>query len=220
MFSLLFALAGSKRRHQISHRRHFIPISDQVNGNEKFYGYVSTDISNLYNKPDKKSYIKSYAPRGKLVQIFNYSDNWYGLRLEADEGYMVKENITFIRTKSQLDKLLYEARSRIMLRYVRGEAGPGKFDGPGFIQWIFSRVGIKAPRTVSDQMKFGRAIDLNDLRAGDVFFFNVNGKPDHVAIISDAQTLIHCYEAEGRVVESVFNDVWLNRFAGVRRYLN
>jgi len=96
------------------------------------------------------------------------------------------------------------------------------FDCSGFVQHVYSRHGIRLPRTVK-QMAFALPpIPKYDLRSGDLVFFNTRGpKYSHVGIYINHGKFIHAPNRRiGRVlVSSMSQGYWLRRFVGVRRPL-
>jgi len=54
-----------------------------------------------------------------------------------------------------------------------------------------------------------------DQKSGDVLFFAFARIPQHLAILTDCNTIIHAYETSGRVVEHIYDDVWRRMVRGV-----
>lgn len=53
------------------------------------------------------------------------------------------------------------------------------------------------------------------LRAGCVLLFRYDGQPQHAAMATGPQTLIHSFAPAGRVVETEFGPYWRRRLVGV-----
>src|SRR5688500_15027682 len=67
--------------------------------------------------------------------------------------------------------------------YRNGGSDPSGFDCSGFVQWVFAQHGSSLPREVRDQYRTGAGIDQNDVRPGDlVFFETVSRGASHVGI--------------------------------------
>jgi len=65
--------------------------------------------------------------------------------------------------------------------YRNGGSDPTGFDCSGFVQWVFAQHGIRLPREVRDQYQYGSSIDRDDVKAGDlVFFETVSRGASHV----------------------------------------
>lgn len=67
--------------------------------------------------------------------------------------------------------------------YSWGGSNPSTgFDCSGLMQWSFGQIGIKLPRTASEQYNATKRISAKDAKAGDlVFFRGTYGGPSHVS---------------------------------------
>ena len=103
-----------------------------------------------------------------------------------------------------INKIEADAKSFLGTRYVWGATGPNKFDCSGFTQWIFRDAGIKIPRVSRDQAKVGEYISFNNLRKGDMIFFDTKkhkkGIVTHVGIYLGNGDFIHASSAAKKVV--------------------
>ncbi|MGZ5049728.1 MAG: C40 family peptidase [Methylobacter sp.] len=107
--------------------------------------------------------------------------------------------------------------------YRYGKKSPEEgFDCSGFVQHVYERQGIALPRTVQEMARSPALtqVSKNELHAGDLLFFNINGKPfSHVGIYINGDNFIHApSQSTGRVlVSSLKNRYWNNRFSCARR---
>jgi len=112
-----------------------------------------------------------------------------------------------INKNSIITKIEADAKSFLGTRYVWGATGPSKFDCSGFTQWVFRDAGIKIPRVSRDQAKVGQYVSFNNLRKGDMIFFDTKkhkrGIVTHVGIYLGNGNFIHASSAAKKVV--VFN---------------
>lgn len=114
------------------------------------------------------------------------------------------------------------ARSQLGKSYVYGGASPDAgFDCSGFTCWVYSQYGVALPRRSFDQFNTGMEISRNEIRAGDLLFFNVSQKgASHVGIYSGYGTFIHCPHPGATVREESFGEAyWQRRYLGARRVL-
>lgn len=90
--------------------------------------------------------------------------------------------------------------------YVWGATGPNKFDCSGFTQEVFCQVGIQIPRNSRAQAKVGKYIAYEDLRRGDMVFFQTNrkmpGQVSHVGIYLSEGKFIHASSGGRKVIIS------------------
>ena len=105
--------------------------------------------------------------------------------------------------------------------YRNGGSDPSGFDCSGFMQYVFARHGTALPREVRDQYRIGREIDLGDVQAGDLLFFEtVSRGASHVGMALGNGQFVHAPSSRGVVrVEPYTAVYWARRFVGARRVL-
>jgi cell wall-associated NlpC family hydrolase len=106
--------------------------------------------------------------------------------------------------------------------YRLGGSDPSGFDCSGLMQWVFARHGTTLPREVRDQYRVGREIDLDDVKPGDLIFFEtVSRGASHVGMVLGKGRFIHAPSSRGVVrVEPYTANYWIRRFVGVRRVMD
>ncbi|MDP2046019.1 MAG: NlpC/P60 family protein, partial [Deltaproteobacteria bacterium] len=71
--------------------------------------------------------------------------------------------------------------------YRSGGTAPDGVDCSGLIQALYQRTGVRLPRTVADQYQAGTPVGREELRFGDVVFFNrycqIRGRGPYLASI-------------------------------------
>ncbi|MYL83203.1 glycoside hydrolase [Desulfovibrio aerotolerans] len=100
--------------------------------------------------------------------------------------------------------VLETARSLIGTPYRPAGESPDKgFDCSGFVKWVYARHGIRLPRRTSDQLRIGRPVPREELKAGDLVFFTPSGRLSslHVGIFDGHGGFIHSPSPGGRVRE-------------------
>ncbi len=120
--------------------------------------------------------------------------------------------------------------------YRSGGTTPEGVDCSGLIQALFHHAGVNLPRTVAQQYEAGRLVAPNDLRFGDVVFFNryCQTRHDYYAaslfppLFADEVCHNGLYLGEGRFVHASPRGVLVSRldagtwrisYKGARRYL-
>lgn len=103
--------------------------------------------------------------------------------------------------------------------YRFGGSDPAGFDCSGFVQYVFKQVGSILPREVRDQVRVGRQVDAEDVRAGDlVFFQTVSNGASHVGLAIGGGEFVHAPSTNGVVrIERLTNRYWASRFLYARR---
>ena len=97
-----------------------------------------------------------------------------------------------------------------------GESPSTGFDCSGFVMYVFSRVGVSLPRTVSTQYAVGVAVSRSELQPGDIVFFNSLG---HDGIYIGGNQFIHSPHTGDVVKISSITGYYASNFYGARRVL-
>ena len=105
------------------------------------------------------------------------------------------------------------------VRYRNGGSDPRGFDCSGFTQYVFAQHGVGLPRSVRDQFDHGMPVRPEDVREGDLLFFQTEGSgASHVGIAVGGDSFVHAPSTSGVVrVERVGTRYWSDRFLGARR---
>ena len=123
-------------------------------------------------------------------------------------------------------KVETNARKLLGLKYVWGATGPNKFDCSGFTQKVYKTAGIKIPRNSRAQAKVGQYIKYEELKKGDMVFFDTNrrktGRVNHVGIYLEDGRFIHASSGNKKVVITNFDKkrYYKSRFLWGRRIIN
>src|SRR5574344_750806 len=119
------------------------------------------------------------------------------------------------------NRLITTAMGLIGVPYRRGgtEAATG-FDCSGFVRNVYAEVfGHDLPRIARDQARATTKIQKNELRPGDLVFFNTMRRTfSHVGIYLGDGQFIHSPRAGAAVrIEDMHSTYWSKRFNGARR---
>lgn len=134
-------------------------------------------------------------------------DEETGQALLDEEGNPVLEERT-------LADLLAEATSHLGTEYVWGAAHPATgFDCSGLVQYAYRKaLGIELPRTTYQQWKLGTTVSFDDLRMGDLLFFERDGDVHHVALYLGDGYYLHAPQT-GDVVKVTSMEEYAPSFA-------
>jgi len=100
------------------------------------------------------------------------------------------------KTPSLGEQAVRIAAMEIGVRYAYGGISPRGFDCSGLVAYVFGRLGIKLPHNAAAQYSYGRAVDRDHLRPGDLVFFHGLG---HVGLYIGRGRIIHAPQTGGRV---------------------
>ena len=89
--------------------------------------------------------------------------------------------------------------------YVRGANGPYGFDCSGFVQYVYSRVGISVSRSTSTQIHDGVGVSYAEAKPGDILSWGyTEGNPTHSALYIGNGQMIHATNpSQGVIVSDV-----------------
>lgn len=95
-------------------------------------------------------------------------------------------------------------------------------DCSGLTSIIYLAVAeISLPRTSADQFRCGNWVSFNDLRPGDLVFFNSLNQRivDHVGIYLGDTQFVHASVSKGVVVSSLRQEYYAKRLHAVKRII-
>ncbi|MGR9086615.1 MAG: C40 family peptidase [Gammaproteobacteria bacterium] len=94
------------------------------------------------------------------------------------------------------------------------------FDCSGLVQHVYERHGIMLPRTAQEMASVLPHTDLENLRPGDLVFFDTSGGVySHVGVLVGGDEFVHASSRKsGKVMISHLNNpYWRKHFTGARR---
>ncbi len=143
---------------------------------------------------------------------------------EADEPIVVPPSlrVSFVdRATATAQDAIDQAVDLLGIRYRRGGSSPDAgFDCSGFVRHVFREgLGLILPRSSREMSKSGEEVDRDELRPGDLVFFNTMRKAfSHVGIYLGDGQFVHSPRSGGRVrIEDLRDSYWIRRFNGARR---
>ncbi|MDL2344784.1 NlpC/P60 family protein [Deinococcus sp. MIMF12] len=107
--------------------------------------------------------------------------------------------------------------------YVYGGTSRTGLDCSGFVLQVFSPLGVDLPRTSAAQARTGQAVEVADLQAGDLVFFDTVGRGEvtHVGIYLGGGQFVNANSYRKQVaVDRLQGDAyWEPKLLGARRVL-
>jgi cell wall-associated NlpC family hydrolase len=138
-----------------------------------------------------------------------------------DKGLLVRIGEAGIQVTTQASDLVVGAMGFLGVPYRRGgstvETG---FDCSGFVKSMYEQtIGLVLPRNAAQQAAATQTIDRNELRPGDLVFFNTMRHAfSHVGIYVGNGKFIHSPKPGAEVrVDDMGGSYWAKRFDGARR---
>ncbi|MBN2601061.1 MAG: C40 family peptidase [Candidatus Marinimicrobia bacterium] len=116
------------------------------------------------------------------------------------------------------DKLEKSTRKYLGTPYVWGGTTPAGLDCSGFTTLVYKEQGIMLPRTSSEQYNVGKTVPVDNVRPGDLLFFNTFGSGvSHVGIYTDDHQMVHASSRDGVKYTHFNTDYWQKRLIGAKR---
>lgn len=116
------------------------------------------------------------------------------------------------------------ARHYLGTKYTFGGTSPGTgFDCSGFVQWLYAQRGISLPRTTFEQVGAGVAVSRDQLKPGDLVFFNTEDDPrgpSHEGLyIGNNQFLQAPHTGDHVKISSLSDPYYNSKYVTARRVL-
>lgn len=129
----------------------------------------------------------------------------------------------FERYTDSMRSLVDRSLNFLGVPYRMGGTSPlTGFDCSGFVGKVFAdALGFGMPRTAAEMAQMGEQVTLNELKPGDLVFFNTMRRTfSHVGIYLGNNQFVHAPSTGGVVrVEDMRISYWAARYDGARRVL-
>ena len=124
-----------------------------------------------------------------------------------------------------VNSVIGNARTYIGTPYKWGGNDKKGIDCSGLLVRSFESVGMKLPRTTSQQIDLGKKVSLKKSKEGDLVFFafgKSKRKVTHVGLVSDRKNnsdikFIHASSSKGVIETQLIRDYYLNRIRKIKR---
>ncbi|MDR2113423.1 MAG: C40 family peptidase [Candidatus Accumulibacter sp.] len=145
-----------------------------------------------------------------------------GVAHSAEPAPAPGEEVSFLeRYTNSAQDLILKGLELVGINYRRGGVNPDSgLDCSGFVQVVFKdALGKLLPRTAREQSKVGEVVARNELKPGDLVFFNTMRRAfSHVGIYLGDNHFVHAPRAGGEIrVEDMSQGYWAKRYNGARR---
>lgn len=105
--------------------------------------------------------------------------------------------------------------------YKWGGTTVSGFDCSGFILYIFNQYDVDLPRTSKAQSEKGKKVEQEDLKLGDLVFFNTDGKGvSHAGIFIGNGQFAHSSSSKGVRISKLSEDYYEKRYVTARRVIS
>ncbi|MDO7908683.1 C40 family peptidase [Paenibacillus sp. JX-17] len=119
---------------------------------------------------------------------------------------------------SKMDQVIDSAKGT---SYVSGGTSLSGFDCSGFTMYVFNKLGIKLPHQSGSQFSMGKSVSRNEMRPGDLVFFNTSGRGvSHVGIFVGEGKFAHASSSRGVIISSLNESYYAKRYIGAKRIMS
>lgn len=113
------------------------------------------------------------------------------------------------------EKAAVIAVRQVGVPYRYGGSSAEGFDCSGLVNFAYARAGKTVPRTTGELWRELRPVSADELRIGDVLFFNIEGKASHVGLYLGDRRFVHA-PSSGREVTVAHLDAGFYRKSFIR----
>ncbi|HMU99973.1 MAG TPA: C40 family peptidase [Rhodocyclaceae bacterium] len=136
----------------------------------------------------------------------------------AEEGSSLLERYT-----NAAQDVILQGLKLVGVNYRRGGNDEDNgLDCSGFVRLVYKEtIGTLLPRTAKEMSEVGEHVDADELKPGDLVFFNTMKRAfSHVGIYLGDNHFLHAPKPGAEVrVESMQSSYWVKRYNGARRVL-
>lgn len=171
-----------------AHRLQGVINSRPYPANRIFYGLYGM----VYTDEDQRHGLRDLT-YGSRLEAEEQSPGSYRIHLPDDTAGWAQGEFLTSGPQPTRENLVKTARKFLGAPYHWGGKSPKGFDCSGFIQTIYSSVGVTLPRDSHQQAHRLRsaAIETPAARPGDLYFFGQEEAISHVALATGRGHLIH-----------------------------
>jgi cell wall-associated NlpC family hydrolase len=195
----------------------------------KYAKYIDTRPAVVNaNSVDKQQYTQKFEDAVNFEQTINVGS--YDLQqASAEEETFISPDEFFGTLVSEIEytdkqrQIIDTGLSYLGIPYVFGGSSPEKgFDCSGFTQYVFKNAaGTNLPRTAKQMAQVGTPVDEQDLKAGDLVFFNTRGFAySHVGVYIGDGKFFHASPSFNQItIGDLYSKYFATRFNGGRRVM-
>ena len=178
---------------------------------EQLVGTVAVSTTGglrVRSAPSTDSEIITQMGEGEAVEVVNQGEEWIEVLVDDETAYISAEYAEITRqltTAVSITEFLYgEGVSDVRMElceYAKqfignpyvwgGESLTKGADCSGFTLKIFEKYGVSLPHSSRAQANMGTAVDVDDIKPGDLVFYTSGGRVNHVAIYIGGGQVVH-----------------------------
>lgn len=145
----------------------------------------------------------------------------------AEKGQSKEKEKQISLSEKNISKAIAEARKYMGTPYKSGGNDKQGIDCSGLVKIAFDHTSVILPRTTKEQYQFGKFVELQEAKKGDLIFFNTskkkNGEVNHVGIITSVNpeiVFIHASSSKGVMENKLSEPYYQKSFVNLVRIIN
>jgi lipoprotein Spr len=184
-------------------------------GNVRFSSKV---VEEETKEDDKKVDVKKVGERFTSVK---HSTKTASPKKETKETSVPKKSDITTSGSFEQQKMMDAILAWLGTPYELGGETKSGIDCSAFSREIFkTSAGISLPRTTEQQMKLGTSVSQENLKFGDLIFFNTTGQnPSHVGIYIGDDMFAHASVSFGVTLSSLYSSYYKKRYTEARKII-
>ena len=149
---------------------------------------------------------------------------------KKNEQYRINNQNNFIKNKNNIADINNNLISKkIYNEFAKWKGTPYKFGGTSkkgidcssFVQNVYGNgLNYSIPRSTYEQLKIGQKVSINNLKPGDLIFFQTSKNQRHVGVYINSDKFAHASSSKGVMISSINNSYWKSKYRESRRILN
>ena len=174
-----------------------LPYIGEELENKLFYYNFSFDAETIYDSGEHEVKVIATDRNG------NTTDASFILEVLKPKPVYVAPIYSNIPGNAHGGDLISLAYSYVGYPYISGANGPYGFDCSGFVQYLYSRMGIYISRSTSTQLYDGVAVSYENAQPGDILLWGYSeGSPTHSALYVGGGQMVHATNPRQGVLAS------------------
>ena len=158
-----------------------------------------------------------------LIFAYRFANKEKNVKTENTTRTTIENNR---KEKTKVSEVIAIANSYKGVNYKFGGKDKNGMDCSGLLFTSFKKIGVQLPRTSSAMSTVGKKISLEDIRLGDLVFFDIErlrGRINHVGMVVSMKNnvieFIHSSTSKGVTISSLKESYWKDAFVKVKRVL-